>query len=130
MPMPATPPEVVDRICELYEEGYTHAAIAEEVGVGKTTVGRYLRERGLIEGRRPGPTPGATTDLDDKQLRRALRMRSEGYGYATIAQKVGTTAEVVRAVTSTPEARDEMYGLSGGRWVLCPVTRVQAWVAA
>ena len=75
-------------LAERYERGETAVSLAEEFGVSKTTVGKYLRSAG-VQLRNPGNRNG----LSGEQARdRVIALRKEGKTVRQIARELGVSS--------------------------------------
>lgn len=76
--------EHLDQMKSMFSRGYSTRAISETVGVSAMTVRRRLKESGVDLG---GSGRKLLISTDYVELTR--RMRSEGFGWIAISEKIG-----------------------------------------
>ena len=87
------PTKVIEKIKKLNQDGYSHIAIAEIVGLGKSTVGRYARTD-------PARTRKPNVRLTDEHRRQCLRLYEDGQTIRAIGDKLGISRmSVSKALT-------------------------------
>jgi len=77
----------VDEMVRLYNAGRSTGVIAEEVGFSRSTVRRYLKQRGITLGGR-----GAPRQVTDEYVNLANEYRKAGYAWEYIGKKLGFSA--------------------------------------
>jgi IS30 family transposase len=91
-PQPVLSEDDLVRAKDMVDRGATLVAIAAELYVHPTTIGRYLRARGIFVPRRTVPNRG----IDPNELLATCELAEQGYSARDVAQMLGRHPTTIR----------------------------------